>query len=46
MARLQCDRLPRLHLSGVPEGEYELVCLPLRITGCDGSPARAILRRK
>jgi arylformamidase len=38
--------LEGINLSGVPEGEYELVCLPLRIAGCDGSPARAILRRK
>ena len=32
-----------LQLSDVPEGKYELVCLPLRIAGCDGAPARAIL---
>lgn len=38
--------LEGLNLSAVPEGEYELVCLPLRIAGCDGSPARAILRKK
>ncbi len=38
--------LEGLNLSAVPEGEYELICLPLRIAGCDGSPARAILRRK
>jgi arylformamidase len=38
--------LEGLNLASVPEGEYELVCLPLRIAGCDGSPARAILRRK
>jgi arylformamidase len=38
--------LEGLNLSAVMEGEYELVCLPLRIAGCDGSPARAILRPK
>jgi arylformamidase len=38
--------LEGLNLTAVPEGEYELVCLPLRIAGCDGSPARAILRHK
>jgi arylformamidase len=28
----------------VPEpGEYQLICLPLRIEGCDGAPARAVL---
>jgi len=24
-------------------GEYQLICLPLRIEGCDGAPARAVL---
>jgi arylformamidase len=38
--------LEGLNLSAVPEGEYELVCLPLRMADCDGSPARAILRHK
>lgn len=38
--------LEGLNLAAVPEGEYDLVCLPLRIAGCDGSPARAILRQK
>nr|HET6901773.1 cyclase family protein [Ktedonobacteraceae bacterium] len=33
-----------LNLSSVEAGTYELICLPLRITGCDGAPARAILR--
>jgi arylformamidase len=33
-----------LDLREVPEGEYELICLPLRIQGCDGSPARVALR--
>jgi arylformamidase len=32
-----------LNLSGVPPGEYQLICLPLRIEGCDGAPARAVL---
>lgn len=31
-------------LAGVPPGEYELVCLPLRILNGDASPVRAILR--
>jgi arylformamidase len=38
--------LEGLNLAAAPEGEYELICLPLRIAGCDGSPARAILRKK
>ena len=33
-----------LNLSAVKPGSYELVCLPLRIVGADGAPARAILR--
>jgi len=35
-----------LDLRAVPQGRYELICLPLRIRGGsgDGAPARAILR--
>jgi arylformamidase len=33
-----------LNLSSILPGVYELVCLPLRIVGADGAPARAILR--
>jgi arylformamidase len=33
-----------LRLAGVTPGEYELFCLPLRIPGADGAPARALLR--
>ena len=38
--------LEGLDLSGVPEGLYELICLPMRIRSGkgDGSPARAVLR--
>jgi arylformamidase len=32
-----------LDFSVPPPGEYQLVCLPLRIEGCDGAPARAVL---
>lgn len=32
-------------LTHVPEGDYELICLPLKFGGLDGSPVRAILRR-
>jgi len=32
-----------LVLSDVPAGEYELRCLPLRLEGLDGAPARAVL---
>lgn len=34
-----------LWLDGVPEGRYELIALPLKIVGADGSPLRAVLRR-
>jgi len=33
-----------INLLDVPEGKYELYCLPLKIVGADGAPARAILR--
>jgi arylformamidase len=33
-----------LNLQGVAPGNYELACLPLRLIGSDGAPARAILR--
>ena len=35
--------LEGLDLSQVAAGEYELICLPLRLEGCDGAPARAVL---
>lgn len=33
-----------LDLSKVKPGKYFMVCLPLRLIGCDGSPARAFLQ--
>ena len=35
-----------LNLANVKPGSYELVCLPLKIVGADGAPARAILRKR
>jgi arylformamidase len=32
-----------LDLDGVPEGPYLTVCLPLKLTGSDGAPARVVL---
>jgi arylformamidase len=32
-----------LQLAGVAPGVYEFICLPLRIAGMDGAPARAVL---
>ena len=33
-----------LDLSAVGPGAYELMCLPLRLVGAEGAPARAVLR--
>jgi arylformamidase len=33
-----------LNLAAVEPGAYELICLPLRVVGADGAPARAILQ--
>ena len=38
--------LEGLDLSAVPRGFYELYCLPLKLLGSDGAPARAILIQK
>ena len=36
--------LEGLNLIDVPEGEYELICLPIKLIGTEGAPARAVLR--
>lgn len=36
--------LEGLNLSGVKAGVYELICLPLKLHGCEGAPARVLLR--
>lgn len=36
--------LEGLQLNDIPDGQYELIALPLRLEGADGSPVRAILR--
>jgi arylformamidase len=33
-----------VHLLEIPPGEYEIFCLPLKIKGADGAPARVLLR--
>jgi arylformamidase len=38
-----CIIIELLDLSGVTAGVYEMVALPLRLTGLDGAPARVIL---
>jgi arylformamidase len=35
-----------LDLRAIEPGWYDLICLPLRIPGSDGGPARAIVRRR
>jgi arylformamidase len=34
-----------LNLRDVDPGVYDMFCLPLRVSGCDGAPARVVLRR-
>jgi arylformamidase len=36
--------LENLVLDDVPEGDYELIALPLKLTTADASPVRAVLR--
>ena len=36
--------LEGLNLTDVSPGKYELLCLPIRLTGTEGAPARAVLR--
>jgi arylformamidase len=44
LARHGIAILESLDLSNVPEGVYELIALPLKLVGADGSPVRAVLR--
>ena len=37
--------IDNLRLGHVPPGNYTLICLPLKVTGIDAAPARAILVR-
>ena len=36
--------LEGLNLASVEPGRYELICLPMKLNGADGAPARAVLR--
>ncbi len=38
--------LENIDLRQAEEGWYDLVCLPLPVVGCDGAPARALIRRR
>ena len=44
LARYDMANIEGLLLDGVGEGRYELIALPLRLAGADGSPVRAVLR--
>ena len=44
LARHDMANLEGLVLDAVAEGRYELIALPLRLAGADGSPVRAVLR--
>jgi arylformamidase len=37
--------LENLNLANAAPGQYELIALPLKLAGMDGSPVRAVLRR-
>ena len=36
--------IENLDLADVPAGDYELIALPLRMSGVEASPVRAVLR--
>jgi arylformamidase len=44
LARNQIVNLETLNLRGVPDGDYELAALPLKLDEACGSPVRAVLR--
>lgn len=39
----QVIALEGINLSNVPAGTYQLICLPIKLAGSDGAPARAVL---
>jgi len=41
-----CIIIELLDLSDVSEGDYDMVALPLRLAGLDGSPARVVLMKR
>ena len=44
LLQLNLRVLENLVLDDVPEGDYELIALPLKLTRADASPVRAVLR--
>lgn len=45
LARTRLYNLEQITLAGVPDGDYELIALPLKLDQACASPVRAILRR-
>lgn len=45
LSKYDVRNLESLDLRHVPDGEYELIALPLRLEGFDASPVRAVLRQ-
>lgn len=42
---VDCWIVENLDLSQVDAGEWEIICLPMKIADCDGAPARVLMRR-
>ncbi|MDD4796802.1 MAG: cyclase family protein [Eubacteriales bacterium] len=38
--------LENAHLTGLDEGWYQLICLPIKLMDAEGAPARALVRKK
>lgn len=38
--------LENAYLSGLREGWYDLICLPIKVVGAEGAPARALVRKR
>jgi arylformamidase len=41
-----CLIIENLALASITAGEYEMVCLPLKLVGLEGAPARVVLKMK
>lgn len=41
-----CLIIENLVLAAITAGEYDMICLPLKLAGLEGAPARVVLKRK
>lgn len=41
-----CVIIENLMLAAIAGGEYEMICLPLKLAGLEAAPARVVLKRK